>query len=79
MTCKSLGIASCFNIFALGNHIQSNTDAGGRVAVAGNAIYNHYSIGSDLEVSRARADLIVGGNVDITGGTNFSGNSAISI
>lgn len=38
MTCKSLGIASYFNIFALGNHIQSNTNAECRVSVAGNAI-----------------------------------------
>ncbi len=78
MACKSLGTASYFNIFTLGNHIQSNTDAEGRVAVAGNAIYINYSIGNDLEVSRTRADLIVGGNMDITGGTNFSGNSVIS-
>ncbi|WP_308638311.1 DUF7507 domain-containing protein [Paenibacillus silvisoli] len=78
MACGNLGVANDFNVFVLGDHAQSFVDAGGRVAVGGNALYNSYGIGSALPVSQTRADLIVGGNMNITGGTNFSGNSVIS-
>ncbi|NBD22901.1 DUF7507 domain-containing protein [Paenibacillus glycinis] len=78
MACANLGVANDFNVFVLGNHTQSFVDAGGRVAVGGNATYRSYGIGSALNVSTTRADLIVGGNMDIIGGTNFSGNSVIS-
>ncbi|MFV0249438.1 MAG: choice-of-anchor A family protein [Bacilli bacterium] len=75
---NNLGIANDFNIYTLNDHTQSNTDSEGRVAVAGNATYNNYSIGSVLPVSLTRFDLVVGGSMNITSGTNFSGNSAIS-
>ena len=74
----SLGPAQDFNIFVFGDHTQSFVDAGGRVAVGGNATYAHYGIGTSLPSSTTRADLIVGGDIDITGGTNFNGNTAIS-
>ncbi|WP_164545502.1 DUF7507 domain-containing protein [Paenibacillus albus] len=78
MACGNLGVANDFNVFVFGNHTQSFVDSGGRVAVGGNATYNSYGIGSSLPVSQTRADLIVGGNMNITSGTNFSGNSVIS-
>ena len=78
MTCSTLGTAGSFNVFIFGNHIQSNVDSEGRVAVGENAIYNNYSIGSGLTLSTTRPDLVVGGNMNITGGTNLSGNSIIS-
>ncbi|RED59338.1 DUF7507 domain-containing protein [Cohnella lupini] len=78
MACANLGVANDYNVFVLGNHTQSFVDAGGRVAVGGNATYRSYGIGSALNVSTTRADLIVGGNMDIIGGTNFAGNSVIS-
>nr|WP_240546350.1 choice-of-anchor A family protein [Paenibacillus artemisiicola] len=73
-----MGVANDFNVFVLGNHTQSFVDAGGRVAVGGKATYRGYGIGSALNVSATRADLIVGGSMDIIGGTNFSGNSVIA-
>ncbi|MBP3962488.1 DUF7507 domain-containing protein [Paenibacillus lignilyticus] len=78
MACGNLGVANDFNVFVLGNHTQSFVDSGGRVAVGGNATYNSYGIGNALPTSTTRADLIVGGNMNIIGGTNFSGNSVIS-
>ncbi|SFM28480.1 choice-of-anchor A domain-containing protein, partial [Paenibacillus sp. 1_12] len=78
MACFNFGEANDFNIFLFGNQTQSNVDSEGRVAVGGNASYNNYGIGNTLPVSLTRADLIVGGNMNIIGGTNFSGNSVIS-
>lgn len=70
-------IANNFNVYVLNDHKQSNTDSEGRVAVGGNATYSNYGIGSKLTTSLTRADLIVNGTMDITGGTNFNGNSVI--
>ncbi|REE70461.1 putative repeat protein (TIGR01451 family)/choice-of-anchor A domain-containing protein [Paenibacillus taihuensis] len=78
MACGNLGVANDFNVFVFGNHKQSFVDSGGRVAVGGKATYDSYGIGSALPVSQTRADLIVGDSMDITSGTNFSGNSVIS-
>ena len=78
MACANLGVANDFSIFVLGDHTQSFVDSGGRIAVGGNATYRSYGIGSSLSVSTTRADLIVGGNMDIISGSNFSGNSVIS-
>ncbi|QHW30913.1 DUF11 domain-containing protein [Paenibacillus rhizovicinus] len=78
MACANLGVANDFNVFVLADHTQSFVDAGGRVAVGGNATYRSYGVGSSLNVSTTRADLIVGGKMDILQGTNFSGNSVIS-
>lgn len=73
-----LGIAQDYNVFVLGNHMQSFSASEGRVAVGGNAIYNSYNIGSVLTMSSTREDLIIGGSVDIIGGTNYNGNSVVS-
>ncbi len=74
----NLGEAQDFNIYVLNDHEQSNVDSEGRVAVLNNAIYSNYGIGSRLTSSTTRNDLIVGGVMDITAGTNFNGNSVIS-
>ena len=71
-------IANDFNVYTLNNHTQSNVDSEGRVAVGGNATYSNYGIGSHLTTSLTRPDLIVGGEMNITGGTNAHGNSVIS-
>ncbi|MFS0559057.1 choice-of-anchor A family protein [Brevibacillus sp. 179-C9.3 HS] len=78
MACNNFLVANDFNVFVLGDHIQTNVDSEGRVAVGGNAVYNNFSVGAMLPVSTTRPDLIVGGDMDISGGTNFSGNSVIS-
>ena len=74
----NLGVANDFNLFILGNHTQNNVDCEGRVAVKGNASYDNYTVGSSLEMSQIRDDLIIGGNVNISGGTNAKGNTVIS-
>ncbi|WP_435167707.1 choice-of-anchor A family protein [Paenibacillus glycanilyticus] len=73
MACVNLGIANGFNLFLFGDHTQSFVDSEGRVAVGGNATYNSYGIGDKLPVSTTRADLIVRGNIDITGGNQLRG------
>ncbi|WP_127529920.1 DUF7507 domain-containing protein [Paenibacillus kobensis] len=78
VACENLGIANDFNVFVFEDHIQSFVDSEGRVAVGGNAVYRNYGIGNKLTLSTTRNDLIVGGSMDIIGGTNFSGNSVIS-
>lgn len=71
-------IANDFNVYTLNDHKQSNVDSEGRVAVGGNATYSNYGIGSHLTTSLTRPDLIVGGQMNITGGANAHGNSVIS-
>ena len=71
-------IANDFNVYTLNNHTQSNVDSEGRVAVGGNATYSNYGIGSHLTTSLTRPDLIVGGEMNITGGTNAHGNAVIA-
>ena len=75
---RNLGVANDFNLFILGNHTQNHVDSEGRVCVIGNVTYDHYSVGSKLEMSQTRDDLIIGGNVNISGGTNANGNTVIS-
>lgn len=81
---KNLGIARRYNVFVFENHEQSFTEAEGRVAVGGDAIYDEYCIGSWYEYSNKlpkpgmRNDLIVGGFADIRGGINYSGNTVMS-
>lgn len=43
---QSLKTAGEFNIFVLNDHMQSNTNCEGRVAVRNNATYLNYSIGN---------------------------------
>ncbi len=74
----NLSEAQSFNIYVLNDHIQSSVDSEGRVAVTSKAEYANYGIGSALELSTTRNDLIVGGTMNITSGSNFKGNSAIS-
>ena len=71
-------IANDFNVYVLNDHAQSYVDSEGRVAVTNNATYINYGIGSHLTPSTTRADLIVGGAMNIIGGTNSNGNSVIS-
>ncbi len=75
---SNFGIANDFNLFILGDHEQSDVDSEGRVAVAGNVSYSNYAVGSKLAKSTTRADLIIGGDVNITSAHNHSGNTVIS-
>ena len=72
----SLGQASDFNVFVLGNLEQSNVDTEGRMAVGGNATLTDYGVGVKLTNSNGtRNDLIVGGNLTYTRGKVFNGNA----
>lgn len=71
-------VANDFNVYVLNDHVQSNVDSEGRVAVTNNATYLNYGIGSHLTPSTTRADLVVGGKMNILNGTNANGNSVIS-
>jgi choice-of-anchor A domain-containing protein len=75
---SNFGIANIFNLFVFGNINQKNVDSEGRVAVGGNATFANYGVGSKLVSSTTRADLIIGGNVDITNSHNSSGNTVVS-
>lgn len=75
---KSLGIASVYNMFILGNAKNlEGPHINGRVAIGGDATINEACIGESLSSSKARADLIVGGKMTITNGSNKNGNSII--
>ena len=76
-TGSNLGVANEYNVFVLNNHYQSYSDAEGRVAVGNEAKYVGYGIGDKLSNSKDRFDLVVGKKIDITGGTNFNGNTVI--
>lgn len=80
-TNNALGSAKDFSIFVFNDHTQSNSDCEGAIAVGNRATYLNYSLGSYLStsegISTTRNDLVVGNIVDITSGTNFSGNSII--
>ena len=80
-TNNALGVAKDFSIFVFNDHIQSSSNCEGAVAVGNRATYLDFSLGSYLPIyagiSTTRNDLVVGNIVDITRGTNFSGNSVI--
>lgn len=71
--------ANSFNIFLSGNHTQSNASATGAVWVGQTATYNNYNVGADLPMATPQymLSLQVLGNMDITGGINYSQNSGI--
>ncbi|MEG1073557.1 MAG: choice-of-anchor A family protein [Ruthenibacterium sp.] len=70
-------LADEYNVFVIGNHTQgSGCSATGRVWVGQTALYNGYNVGADLAVSRF-AYLSVLGDMNITGGINYTGSSEI--
>jgi choice-of-anchor A domain-containing protein len=71
---STLGIASDFNAFILGDMKQSS-DTEGRLAIGGNATFTNYGVGDRLTNSHGtRDDLIVGGALIYNGGQVFNGN-----
>ena len=74
----NLGLASEYNVFTFGDIALSNTDAEGRVASGGNAILSNFGVGASilpLPPAGTDASFVVGGNLDVSGGTNACGNT----
>lgn len=77
----NFGLANNYNVFVFGNLSLSNTDAEGRVAVGGNAVLSNYGIGANitpLPPANTDPSFVVGGDVNVTAGSNASGNTVIS-
>jgi len=78
---KNFGLANEYNVFVFGNVTLSNTDAEGRVAVGGTATLSNYGVGagiSPLPPADTDPSFVVGGAVNVSGGSNASGNTVIS-
>lgn len=64
-----LSEAEGFNLITWSDAVLKNSDTEGRVAVGGNATFGSYSIGnSSLLDNPLTASLVVGGNLDASGG-----------
>lgn len=76
----NFGLANLYNVFVLGNMNMSNTDAEGRVAAGGNVTLYNYGVGagiSPLPPAGTDASLVIDGSVNISGGSNASGNTVV--
>lgn len=77
----NFGLANDYNVFVFGNMTMSNTDAEGRVAVGGNAQLSNYGVGagiSPLPPAGLDPSFVVNGDIDVTGGSNASGNTIVN-
>ena len=77
----NFGLANLYNVFVLGNINMSNTDAEGRVAAGGNVTLSNYGVGagiSPLPPAGTDASLVIDGSVNISGGSNASGNTVVN-
>jgi choice-of-anchor A domain-containing protein len=77
----NFGLANEYNVFVFGNMSLSNTDAEGRVAVGGNAVLSNYGIGANitpLPPANTDPSFVVNGDVNVSAGSNASGNTVIS-
>lgn len=60
-----LGAAKEFNIFVIEDMIKNGADSEGRIAIGGDAKLSDYQIGSRLDESTTRSDLIINGKVNL--------------
>ena len=77
----NFGPANNYNVFVFGDMSMSNTDAEGRVAVGGNATLSNYGVGAGiapLPPANTDPSFVVNGNVNVTAGSNASGNTVIN-
>lgn len=77
----NFGLAKDYNVFVFGDLTLSNTDAEGRVAVGGNATLSNYGVGasiSPLPPANTDPSFVIRGAVNVTNGSNASGNTVIS-
>jgi len=74
---NNFGSISKYNIFILENIDMRNTYAEGRVAVGGNATFLNFGVGGGicpLPPYGKDSSLVIGGDVNVIGGRNYSGN-----
>lgn len=77
----NLGLATDYNVFVFGNINLSNTDAEGRVAAGGNVTLSNYGVGAGifpLPPANTDPSFVVNGNIDVSAGSNASGNTVIN-
>lgn len=77
----NFGLANEYNVFVFDNITLSNTDAEGRVAVGGTATLSNYGVGagiSPLPPADTDPSFVIGGALNVSGGSNASGNTVIS-
>ena len=77
----NFGVANEYNVFVFGDVALSNTDVEGRLAVGGDAILSNCGIGagiSPLPPANTDPSFVIKGDVDVTNGSNASGNTVIS-
>ncbi|HEY9849636.1 MAG TPA: choice-of-anchor A family protein [Leptolyngbyaceae cyanobacterium] len=71
----SLGVASDYNVFTLGNFNQTSTDVEGKLAVGGNATFTGgFGVGSRLSSNSGNV-LVTGGNLNLNNGQVYNGNA----
>ena len=78
---SNFGLANSYNVFVFGNLSLSNTDAEGRLAVGGAALLSNYGVGagiSPLPPFGTDPSFVVGGSLNVTGGSNASGNTVLA-
>ncbi|MBE9229877.1 choice-of-anchor A family protein [Phormidium sp. LEGE 05292] len=74
-TAASLGVASDYNVFTLGNYNQVSTDVEGKLAVGGNATFTGgFAVGSKLSSGSSNV-LVTGGNLTLNNGQVNNGNT----
>lgn len=77
----NFGLANDYNVFVFGDMSLSNTDAEGRVAVGGNATLSNYGVGASitpLPPANTDPSFVIDGNVNVTAGSNASGNTVVN-
>ena len=77
----NFGLANDYNVFVFGDLNMSNTDAEGRVAVGGNATLSSYGVGAGitpLPPANVDPSFVIDGDVNVTAGSNASGNTVIN-
>lgn len=77
----NFGLANIYNVFVFNNMSLSNTDAEGRVAVGGNVTLSNYGVGasiSPLPTANTDPSFVVNGDINVSAGSNASGNTVIN-
>ena len=78
--CQGFSLFKEYNLFTIGDVVQSDVDWQGRGAIGGNATLTNFGIGKNilpLPKFGGDATLVVRGNLTWNSGTNFAGNTVM--